>query len=94
MGEVEGVGEQHLMRGVIESMKKKQIGSNKQDGITSNVTVTRKMGLQVGNRNVKERKSVQINHEGMEEDEIDDGPEVPQLWPNKRKWKRQAREQN
>lgn len=75
-------------------MKKKQIGSNKQDGITSNVTVPRKMGLQAGNGNAKERESVQINHEGMEEAETDDGPKVPQLWPNKRKWKRQAREQS
>ena len=85
MDEMEGVVEQQLMRGVIESETKKQIDGNKQDGKTGNVTVPRKIGIQAGNGITKERENMQISHEGIEESEINDRPEVSQLRSNKRK---------
>ena len=48
------------------------------------------MGTQAGNGIPKEREKMQISHE--EEAGKNDGPEVSQLQPNKRKWKSLIRE--
>ena len=93
MSEVERVGEQHLMKEVLESMGRKQISCYKQTGGSGNDAVPGKVGLQAGNRNIKERERVQVNQKRMEETEIDDGLVISQIRPNKRKWKRQARVQ-
>ena len=93
MSEVEGVGEQHLMKEVIEPMGEKQIGGYKQAGCSGNDTVCRQVGLQAGIGNIKEMEMVQVNQKRMEEAEIDDGLVISQLRPNKKKWKRQARVQ-
>ena len=91
MSEVEGVGEQHLMKEAIESIREKHIGGYKQAGGSGNDAVPRKVGLQAGNRNIKEREMVKVNQKRIEEAKIDDGLVISQLRPNKRKWKRQAR---
>ncbi|KAK9218225.1 hypothetical protein WN943_006862 [Citrus x changshan-huyou] len=88
---VEGVGEQHLMKEVIESMGKKQVDGYKQAEGLGNGTGHRNVELEAGNGNRKERERVQVNQMRKEEAEIDDGLVISQLRPNKRKWKRQAR---
>ena len=88
---MEGVGEQHLMKEVIESMGKKQVDGYKQAEGLGNGTVPRNEELEAGNGNRKQRERVQVNQMRREEAEIDDGLVISQLRPNKRKWKRQAR---
>ena len=88
---VEGVGEQYLMKEVIESMGKKQVDGYKQAEGLGNGTGHRNVELEAGNGNRKERERVQVNQMRKEEVEIDDELVISQLRPNKQKWKRQTR---
>ncbi|KAH9647987.1 hypothetical protein KPL70_025411 [Citrus sinensis] len=85
-----GVAEQQLMQEVIQSADKEQNDGHKQAEKSGNATAPRKMGTQAGNGIPKEREKMQMSHE--EEAGKNDGPEVSQLQPNKRKWKRLIRE--
>ncbi|KAH9782148.1 hypothetical protein KPL71_008766 [Citrus sinensis] len=85
-----GVAEQQLMQGGTQSADKEQNDGHKQAKKSGNATVLRKMGTQTGNCILKEREKMQISHE--KEAGKNDGPEVSQLQPNKRKWKRLIRE--
>lgn len=91
-GEVEGIVKQHLMRAVIEPMGKKQKGGKKHDGDTGNTTEPRKLKTKAGNAKEKEGEKLEANQGETEEAEIDDGPGITEKRPNKRRWKRQARE--
>ena len=85
-----GVAEKQLIRGVIQSAGKKQNDGHKQAEESGNATAPRKKGTQAGNDIPKERETMQPSHK--EEAGKNDGPEVSQLQPNMRKWKRLIRE--
>ncbi|KAH9776449.1 putative reverse transcriptase/RNA-dependent DNA polymerase [Citrus sinensis] len=70
---VEGVGEQHLMKEMIESMEKKQVDGYKQAEGSGNGTIPRKEELEAGKGNIKEREMGQVNRMRREEADIDDG---------------------
>ncbi|KAH9647988.1 hypothetical protein KPL70_025411 [Citrus sinensis] len=74
----------------MEQAKNDQNDGHKQAEKSGNATAPRKMGTQAGNGIPKEREKMQMSHE--EEAGKNDGPEVSQLQPNKRKWKRLIRE--
>ncbi|KAH9782561.1 hypothetical protein KPL71_008951 [Citrus sinensis] len=92
--EVEGVGEQNLMRGVVESMQEKQMGGKKHGGNISNEIFRREEGILAGDGMEKERENFKTNLQEMEEAKIGNGLEITQSRPTKRKWKRRAREPN
>ena len=80
------------MRAMIELMDKKQMGGKKHDGAIGNATEPRKLKTKAGNEKEKEREKLEANQEETEEAEIDDGPRISEIRPNKKRWKRQARE--
>ncbi|KAL9460149.1 hypothetical protein AB3S75_003367 [Citrus x aurantiifolia] len=92
--EVEGVGEQNLMRGVVESMQEKQMGGKEHGGNISNEIFPREEGILAGDGMEKERENFKTNLQEMEEAKFGNGLEITQSWPTKRKWKRRAREPN
>lgn len=57
--EVDRVSEQRLMKGIIESITKQQIGGKKQNVIAGNETVVpRNLGIQARNENANEGESL------------------------------------
>ena len=92
--EVEGVGEQNLMRGVVESMQEKQMGGKKHGGNISNEIFPREVGILAGDGMEKEREIFKTNLQEMEEAKIGNRLEITQSRPTKRKWKRRARKPN
>ena len=70
------------------------MGGKKQNGNISNEIIPKEGGILAGDGMEKEREKSKTNLEEIEEAKIDNGLEITQARPTKRKWKRRAREPN